>query len=301
MELRALQLKMQQALLEEPAAGASAEALPAGAEALAGGAEMRATGAEALPAAGMDVAAEVGAAILDAPPLRPQERLDIYRNAYRLRLIEALADTYAMLERALGDEDFAALGARFVAAHPSVHRSIRWYGAELAEFLERTAPYTEYPVLAELARFEWTLAAVFDSPDAAPIDRSELMRIAPESWATLRFDFHPSLRRLELKWNTVAAWRALSDDEDPPAPEALDEPTPWLLWRQNVGQELKNYFRSLEPLEAHALETARGGASFADVCAAMSFELSDEEIPLRAATFIGTWADSGILTGLRAC
>ena len=61
--------------------------------------------------------------------------LDIYRNAYRVRLIEALNETYPVLHAVLGDDDFATLGEEFVAAHPSVHRSIRWYGSELSDFL----------------------------------------------------------------------------------------------------------------------------------------------------------------------
>jgi hypothetical protein len=74
-------------------------------------------------------------AIAESPPLSVADRLGIYRNGYRVRLIEALDDTYPVLHAVLGDEVFAALGEEFVAAHPSVHRSIRWYGRELAEFL----------------------------------------------------------------------------------------------------------------------------------------------------------------------
>ena len=55
----------------------------------------------------------------------------------------------------------------FIAAHPSVHRSIRWYGSELADFLIDRPPFAEQPILSELARFEWTLAEVFDAADAS--------------------------------------------------------------------------------------------------------------------------------------
>src|SRR5260370_38756572 len=86
-------------------------------------------------------------AIADAPPLSIADRLGIYRNAYRVRLIEALDDTYPVLHALLGDEVFVALGEEFVSAHPSVHRSIAWSGAELPEFLDLCAPYTEHPIL----------------------------------------------------------------------------------------------------------------------------------------------------------
>ena len=86
-------------------------------------------------------------------------------------------------------------------AHPSVHRSIRWYGGELADFLARSPPYEEQPILAEVALLEWTLAEVFERADAGPVARGDYPLLIP-AWAALGFEFHPSLRRLELCWNT---------------------------------------------------------------------------------------------------
>jgi hypothetical protein len=236
---------------------------------------------------------EIRAAIVDAPPLPKEARLAIYRNAYRVRLIEALDDMYPVSHKLLGDETFGSLAEMFVAAHPSVHRSIRWYGRELAEFLAGSPPFAEQPILAEIARFEWTLGEVFDSPDAAALDRDALERVAPGAWADLRFRFHPSLRRLQLEWNTVAVWQAVGDDEQPPPPERLPHPTPWLLWRQN----LKNYFRSMDNIESGALGAALAGHSFGEICESLSVSLTEAEVPLRAATLIGTWTNSGILVG----
>jgi hypothetical protein len=235
-------------------------------------------------------------AIVDAPPLPVADRLGIYRNAYRVRLIEALDDTYPKLHAVLGDEVYEALGEEFVAAHPSVHRSIRWYGGELPEFLRQCPPYAEQPIVAELALLEWTLAEVFDAADAQPEPRAALSAIDASAWSELRFKFHPSLRRLHLQWNTTVVWQALSRDRDaaPPDPVCAEQPVPWLLWRQ----DLQNYFRSMTADEAAALDAALRGATFGDICAALGEWLPDDEIPLRAASLLGLWADSGIIVGI---
>jgi hypothetical protein len=230
--------------------------------------------------------------VVDAPPLAPAARVKIYGNAYRVRLSDALQDTYPVLFKVLGDEVWDSLGRAFIDAHPSVHRSIRWYGRELGDFLAQRPPYAQQPILAEIARFEWTLSEVFDAADALPMVREALQTVDADSWDRLEFRFHPSLRLLEFRWNTVAVWQALSRDEDPPQPEASAAPIPWLLWRR----ELTNRFRSLDAAEKACLEAAVSGKSFGELCAVLRQWLPDDEIPLRAATLIGTWTDSGIMT-----
>jgi hypothetical protein len=235
----------------------------------------------------------VTSAIVDAPPLAAKDRLAIYRNAYQVRLIDALQDTYPVLHGLLGDDMFMALGEAYVAAHPSVFRSIRWYGRELAEFMTHFPPCDE-PILSEVAQLDWTLAEVFDAQDAESLRRADLAAVAPSAWGDLRFTFHPSLRRLTFRWNTAAVWKAMSADETPPRPVLNEAAVPWLLWRQN----LQNYFRSMTDVESAALDSALRGRSFAMICEDLSALLSVDEIPAAAATLLGNWADSGIIIAI---
>jgi hypothetical protein len=237
----------------------------------------------------------VAAAIVDAPPLRPEDRLAIYRNAYQVRLIDALHETYPILHGLLGDEAWLALGEAYVAAHPSAFRSIRWYGRDIGVFMTRCPPFDDAPILSEVALLEWTLAEVFDAQDAPVLQRAALAAVDPAAWGGLKFAFHPSLRRLDLSWNTAAVWKAMSRDETPPGPELGEAPVTWLLWRQN----LQNYFRSITGVEAAALDAALRGRSFAEICEDLGNRLPQHEIPAAAAGLLGTWADSGIIVGLQ--
>ena len=238
----------------------------------------------------------VTAAIVDAPPLAAADRLAIYRNAYQVRLIDALHETYPVLHGLLGDEMWVALGEAYVAAHPSVFRSIRWYGRELAQFMARCPPYDDEPILSEVAQLEWTLSEVFDARDAESLPRAALSAVEPSAWSSLKFQFHPSLRRLELHWNTAAVWKAMSIDETPPDLQRAAAPAPWLLWRQH----LQNYFRSMTAVESAALDSALRGRNFGEICEDLSTILPQEEIPAAAASLLGTWADSGIIVGIGA-
>ena len=56
------------------------------------------------------------------------DRLNIYRNAYYLRLIESLQLDYEMLHTILGDESFDELARQYIHTYPSTYRSISALG-----------------------------------------------------------------------------------------------------------------------------------------------------------------------------
>jgi hypothetical protein len=136
---------------------------------------------------------------------------------------------------------------------------------------------------------------VFDATDANPIGTQALARVSPEEWAELRFDWHPSMRRLALAWNAPQIWKAVSDGAEPPDVALSEEPVEWLLWRQ----DLRTYFRSLQAGEAAALEAARTGQSFGELCDLLSAELSEAEAPVKAAGFLRGWIESGLIVAVR--
>ncbi len=221
-------------------------------------------------------------------------RLGIYGNAYRSRLIEALEATFPVLAGLLGESDFADLGSRYVEAHPSTFFSVRHYGDRMADFLSSQADYAKAPVLAEVARWEWAMAAVFDAADAVPVDPNAFADLAPEEWAQLRFDWSPSLELLELQWNTPELWKAVTEESERPDPALNDGPVTWLLWRQS----LQIFYRPLGEAELGIIRASRDGRPFGELCELLCEHVSEEEASLRAAGFLRGWVESGLITGL---
>ncbi len=66
----------------------------------------------------------------------------------------------------------------------------RDYGAELSDWLAADRGPRAQGV-ADLARFEWAMAAAFDAADAVALLPGRLSGIAPEEWAALQFSFSP--------------------------------------------------------------------------------------------------------------
>lgn len=211
-------------------------------------------------------------------------RLGIYHRAYRSRLRQALCEAYDKTWSFVGDDIFAELANGYIAAHPSQHPNLRWFGGGFARHAAAAMP--EYPFIAELARLEWTLGLAFDADDAAPLGSADMSGIAPELWGDIRFSLHPSAHILGMEWNTVALWQALGAGNEPPEVEEAGAAAHWLVWRS--GEQ--PHFRSLPAAEAEALRRIADGASFGEVC-----DAAGEDGMLALAGYLQHWLAQGVL------
>ena len=236
--------------------------------------------------------AAVTGAVNGTPAVPVATRLAVYANAYRIRLADALAANMPQLRQLLGEEEFGTVAGRYIDEYPSQFASIRWFGDRLAQVLAQS--HTSQPWLAELAAWEWALAASFDAPDAPTAGVEALASVAPGDWAELCLEFHPSVQYLELATNAQALFKALSEEQPLPQPAILERPQPWLLWRQ----DLKTQYRSLLPDEVAALAVVRGGGTFGAMCEALCESHDPDEVPLVAAGMLKRWLVEEQLTGL---
>ena len=218
-------------------------------------------------------------------------RLAIYRDAYRLRLAEVLRNDYPALASLCGD-GFDAIAQGYIAAHPSTFRNVRWFGGALCTFLREHPLYHDRPDLADLALFEWTLGLAFDAADRAAAAFAEVAAIAPEHWADLRFEAHPSLRVVNLRRSAVAAWNRFSTGAVAAAPG--QDCAEWAVWRK----DLSPYFRSLDADEAWALAALRSGVSFGEICAGLCDWVEEGSAAPRAARLLRAWVDDGWIAGV---
>ncbi|MBY0317250.1 MAG: DNA-binding domain-containing protein [Reyranella sp.] len=222
--------------------------------------------------------------------------LDVYRDGYALRLIEALTTDYPGVMAMAGPADFDHMARAYIASHPSRHPSVRWYGRDLADFLGSTEPYSRTPAAAEMARFEWALGEAFDSPDATPITADALMALPQEAWETLAFTTLPSLRRLVLAFEAPQAWQRREEVEPGDLlVERAPGPLTWAIWRP----DLVSNFRSLDADETAMLDALVGGRSFPDLCEVVAPFIGEEQAPARAAGLLRAMVEGGMISGFQ--
>jgi hypothetical protein len=220
--------------------------------------------------------------------------LDVYRDGYALRLVEVLTTDYPGLMAMAGPADFDHVARAYIAAHPSRHPSVRWFGKGLADFMATTAPYSGAPAAVEMVRFEWALGEAFDSPDATPIAADALMALPAEAWETLSFTALPSLRCLTFEYDVAQAWQRRNDVEPGNLEVSRSEaPVTWAIWRP---ERLSN-FRSLDPDEALMLAALRDGRNFPELCETVAPFTGNDQAPARAAGLLRTFVEGGMIAG----
>jgi hypothetical protein len=213
-------------------------------------------------------------------------RLDVYTGAYAARLTEVLAETFPAVQAALGPGLFTRLAGEFSRHHPSRFRSARAYGEELPGWLAARLTGARAQGIADLARFEWTVASAFDAADQVALTPASLAGVAPAQWPQLRFAHAPSLRRLSVASNCVAWWKFACADASRPNRWRSTGTQQWLVWRQ----ELAVFYRRLARAESQALDASLAGASFGQLCEQLA-------TPAVAAQMLQGWFNAGLIVG----
>lgn len=231
---------------------------------------------------------------LETPGFSRSERLDVYHQAYRLRLVEALRNDFPALECYVGAEAFAELCEAYIAVNPSRHASLRWLGERMPAFLREHEKTQANIVLAELAEFEWSQVMAFDATDEAPITVGVLASLPPEQWMALTLVFHKSLQTYACYSNAPSLWYALITEQTPIGVEINSEMSDWLVWRE----QLQVVYRRLERPEAEALQLFLSHRDFATVCEALCQWIEPEQVPLHAARYLQGWILAGLVTAI---
>jgi len=241
----------------------------------------------------LGVSDDIQADIISTPDALAEHRLGAYYNAYRIRLIDALAVDYSALQKYLGSEAFEYLALDYLKFYPSNYPSLRWFGKDLTEYMRRHFKHEDREFLSELAGFEWAKGLVFDDIDKTSLFQiDDMAQVPAQAWQDIRIKFKPAIRWLDLYWNVCTYYVALENNEVLPEKYRDEYPLRWLIWRKNRDP----FWRSLEVHEAWAFESAYQGANFAELCEGLLEWISEDQVAITAAGFLKQWISDELVT-----
>jgi hypothetical protein len=138
----------------------------------------------------------------------------IYRRTLLANLHGALASTYPVVRRLVGEAFFREAAARYARAHPSTSGDLNGHGREFASFLAVYPPARELAYLADVARLEWACHESFHAADAPRLDRAALARVSAEHHGAIRFQLHPAVRLVASPHPVLSIWEANQPERD---------------------------------------------------------------------------------------
>jgi uncharacterized protein (UPF0276 family) len=242
-----------------------------------------------------------GAALADpgelaalAPRLKGDAaRFGIYRGNLASAWRRALASSYPVLRRLLGEEAFDGLARAYGRSHPAQDPDLNRFGAGLADFLGGGAADAGRPWLADLARLEWLAHESWYAPDAPAASDggplAVLTGLSPAQFEASRAILHPALRLHASRWTTAAFWLGQQ-----PGALAVSEPVPRPGHALVLRPRWEVSVREIGAAEHAALARLQSGESFGAAFDA-AFDL-DEDADIAA--WLDAWLKNGVVTGI---
>jgi hypothetical protein len=180
--------------------------------------------------------AHVAARLTAGPRLGATERLEIYQQGYRARLVECLADDYPVLQHALGEERFHELCVLYIERHPSEGPNLNFFGRHMESLCRdeavavrsRFRPRSgeagdvqsseERIFAAGLAALEWAIVEVIHAPSSDPLTLEGFQDMPPEAWPAARLVPNQALRLLRSDYPVNAYFQEFRNGGDPALP-----------------------------------------------------------------------------------
>lgn len=139
--------------------------------------------------------------------LSATQRLNVYRNNFRISLTDGLAAIYPVVERLVGHEFFAFMADRYIRTYPSRSGNLHNLGFALADFITHFQPVHELTYLTDVARLEWAYHEVFHAAAPQSFEPKVLENIAAEQYPKLRFDLGPACRLVDSNYPIFRIWQ----------------------------------------------------------------------------------------------
>ena len=224
---------------------------------------------------------------------RNTRRLEAYRRNVFANLCSALALTYPVTQRIVGDAFFREMARTYVHVEPSRSGDLNDYGGNFSGFIARYPHAADLPYLADVARLEWQRQIIELAADAIiaipDVPFAALATTPADRYDALFFELDPALRRLNSAWPLADIWRVNQLDFPGDMQVDFSRSCQLLLWRSPSRVELA----ALDAAEATFLDALIAGHALAPAASA-ALEI-DTSFDLGAC--LQRWIAAGVLRG----
>ena len=218
---------------------------------------------------------------------RQKAGMHVYRNAYRVSLVDALRETYPRTADYAGEDAFRAAAAHHLISHPPSSWTLDQAGLGFADTVAEL--FGGNPELPSIARLEWSMHMAFVAQDASPLDNASFAAgtasFQEDDWANMQLRFLPSVTLFATEWNLVDWWM-----NGNPLDLSVNIAA-CVVWRESE----KPVFRMLDAIDARAVDAMKAGSIYGELYELLVAQLPEQEAIARAGTLLSSWIELGWL------
>jgi len=141
-------------------------------------------------------------------------RFAVYRNNVVAGLVKALKSRFAVVDKIVGQEFFAAMARAFVKEQPPRSPLLATYGDDLPAFIARFEPARGLPYLADVARLEAARTRSYHAADATPLGAAHFAALDADAVGDIRIDIHPSTEVVRSAYPILTIWAMNSGEQE---------------------------------------------------------------------------------------
>ncbi|HLY09773.1 MAG TPA: DNA-binding domain-containing protein [Planctomycetota bacterium] len=234
--------------------------------------------------------------ILPSKTLTPEQRVEIYADAYMARLTEALHEDFPAVSKFLGHRAFHGLARAYLERHPSRSWSLNPLGRKLPEFLSGNVRIPKREAVRALATVEVAMAECFDEKAAESLKPGDFGTLPPEEFIGARLTFVPTFRLVDVEYAVNPYIDAVRQEREQSPP--LRKKKSWIaIYRK----EFKVWRLDLREGAYEALAVLRSGGTVgrAVAAAARVWKGKPETLTAQIRQWFGEWASEGFFSAIR--
>jgi hypothetical protein len=164
--------------------------------------------------------------------------LAIYRRSVFANWTKALAGTFPVVERLVGEAFFREAVRQFAIGEPSRSGDLNALGGGFPQFLERYPHASPLPYLPDVARLEWAYHESQMAADGEGLDFAALALVPADLQGAIRFRLQPAARLVESAYPILALWEANQEERDG-TPDRLEGADRVLVSRRDAAAHLE--------------------------------------------------------------
>jgi hypothetical protein len=141
-------------------------------------------------------------------------RFAVYRNNVVAGLVKALKSRFAVVDKIVGEEFFAAMARVFVKEQPPRSPLLATYGDDLPAFIAGFEPARGLAYLADVARLEAARTRSYHAADATPLGAEHFTTLDADAVGDIRIDMHPSAEVVRSAHPILTIWAMNSGEQE---------------------------------------------------------------------------------------